>query len=164
MKIFYMLVGLPGCGKSTWVKKNAPKAIVASSDYFVEEYATVMKKTYNEVFTEVAKDAQKSCDDVARTALNAGEPLVVWDQTNLSSKVRKSRLSFVPEGYRKVALVVKCSDENEWNTRLVSRPGKSIPDFVLKTMANSFEMPTLEEGFDEVITVDTASNTNEHAA
>jgi hypothetical protein len=34
--------------------------------------------------------------------------------------------------------------------RLVSRPGKDIPDHVSASMIASYEPPTLEEGFKEI--------------
>jgi hypothetical protein len=38
----------------------------------------------------------------------------------------------------------------ELKQRLASRPGKEIPDAVVEGMLASFEMPTEEEGFDEI--------------
>jgi hypothetical protein len=34
---------------------------------------------------------------------------------------------------------------------LASRPGKNIPDYVVRSMIDGFEMPTLAEGFVEII-------------
>jgi predicted kinase len=156
MKTFYMLVGLPGSGKSTWAKNTYPSAIIGSSDAFIEDHAKNIGKTYNEVFVEMVKKAQESCNQIVQKAFVNNEETVIWDQTNLSIKSRKNRLAFVPKDYKKVAIVVSCSDEKQWKERLDSRPGKTIPFGILETMKRSFQTPTVEEGFDEIVIIDTA--------
>jgi hypothetical protein len=39
----------------------------------------------------------------------------------------------------------------EWNRRLDSRPGKTIPAHVLSSMIEHYEVPTEAEGFDKII-------------
>jgi gluconate kinase len=46
--------------------------------------------------------------------------------------------------------VFKTPEADELKRRLESRPGKSIPDHVIKSMIDNFEMPTEEEGFKEI--------------
>jgi tRNA uridine 5-carbamoylmethylation protein Kti12 len=41
--------------------------------------------------------------------------------------------------------------EDELKRRLGSRPGKNIPDNVIKKMIKGFTLPTPEEGFDEIV-------------
>jgi gluconate kinase len=54
------------------------------------------------------------------------------------------------QDYRMIAVVFKIPDVEELERRLNSRPGKHIPNHVMKSMINGFQMPTVEEGFDEI--------------
>ena len=76
---------------------------------------------------------------------------VIWDQTNLTPKSRKSKLDMVPDHYERIAVVFPTPDEAEWQRRL-DRPGKSIPQHILMGMRDSMKLPTEEEGFHEIIT------------
>ena len=57
MPTFYMLIGVPASGKTTWVEKNKGDALVISSICFNEAYAADHGMTYNEVFKEQIKIA-----------------------------------------------------------------------------------------------------------
>jgi hypothetical protein len=41
--------------------------------------------------------------------------------------------------------------QEEWNHRLDSRPGKTIPGYILSSMIEHYEVPTEAEGFDKII-------------
>jgi len=74
---------------------------------------------------------------------------VIWDQTNLTAKSRAAKLKMLPD-YYKIAVVFKTPDAEEHARRLASRPGKSIPEGVLRSMAANLELPTEAEGFQEI--------------
>ena len=151
-----MLIGLPGCGKSTYVKKaqavldglGVTYTIVSSDDY-IQAIADASGKTYNEVFRDNVKDAERNVNATLQQAIKT-DSSVIWDQTNLSAKIRSGRIKQFPKHYYKLAVVVRCNVDAEWNKRLTSRPGKIIPPNVLESMSKNFELPTLEEGFDEI--------------
>jgi gluconate kinase len=52
--------------------------------------------------------------------------------------------------YEHIAIVFKTPEADELARRLASRPGKSIPDHVVRSMIDNFEMPSLDEGFTQV--------------
>lgn len=150
MNTLYMLVGIPGSGKTTWVNNQswAKSCIYLSSDKFIDDYAESVNKTYNEVFDEYAKTANQLLTKRAITA-NVAETDAIWDQTNMSIKSRASKLKLFP-CYRKIAVVFKNPEPDELARRIASRPGKHISDSVIKSMINNFQMPTIEEGFSEI--------------
>ena len=150
MPVLYMLIGVPGSGKSTWVKNRtwADKTTVVSSDRFIDEEAERQGKTYNEVFFDYIKVATKLMENHALTAQANGLD-IIWDQTNTSVKSRKSKLAMLPN-YKKIAVFFKTPDQQELYRRLWSRPGKDIPDHVIASMIASLAEPTEEEGFDEI--------------
>jgi predicted kinase len=141
-----MLIGVPASGKSTWREKYKGDALVVSSDDLIEEYAKSQSKTYNEVFKEQIKIANKIVMENVQAAFAADQD-VIWDQTNLTKKSRASKLAMVPEHYRKTAVFFAIPLEEEWQRRLNSRPGKSIPSYVLDSMVELMEMPEQDEGW-----------------
>ena len=153
MPTLYMLIGVPGSGKSTWVRSNAdPCAIIASSDDYIEAMAAREGKTYSEVFDQHIKAAIQHVNTTVATAVSKGQDIIV-DQTNLTVKSRKPKLAVIPDEYEKIAVVFPTPNDDEWKRRLASRPGKTIPSNILLGMKSSMQMPTEAEGFDEVIVV-----------
>ena len=146
MPTMYMLIGVPASGKSTWVDQNKGDALVISTDNLIETYAADNGKTYNDVFKEQIKIATKIVTEHAEAAFAADQD-VIWDQTNLTKKSRASKLAMVPEHYRKTAVFFATPLEEEWQRRLNSRPGKSIPAHILDSMVEMLEMPELDEGW-----------------
>jgi gluconate kinase len=51
-----------------------------------------------------------------------------------------------------VAVVFATPEPAELARRLAQRPGKIVPESVVQHMINTFELPTLEEGFVEIWT------------
>jgi len=152
MSTVYFLIGVPGSGKSTWVKTQqwTNDCRYISSDHYIEEYAKRVGKTYNEVFSEFIPHATKMMNDEVADAVASGDD-VIWDQTNITSKTRINKLKHFLN-YYKVAVVFTTPDEEEHKRRL-NRPGKSIPTHVLDQMKSNLEMPTEAEGFDKIIVV-----------
>ena len=145
-----MLIGVPGSGKSTWIKNQdwAKGMPVISSDRFIDEHAERVGKTYNEVFDDYAKIAMKLMDNQARVC-HANNVDCIWDQTNTSAKSRKGKLAILP-GYDAVAVMFRTPEKEEHDRRLASRPGKHIPKSVLESMISNLQEPTEEEGFKEI--------------
>lgn len=146
---FYMLVGLPGTGKSTFCNQlNIDREFtVISSDDILEMIGKKYHFTYNELFSNNTYSfSEKMMFNIARLAVERNDR-IIWDQTNLTVKSRANKLAMIPKHYLKRAVVFNIPDD--WETRL-DRPGKTIPTNVLETMKQSFQMPTEAEGFDLV--------------
>lgn len=155
--IAYLMVGLPGTGKTMW--RNQEQAYLASrgrdltiisSDDVIESEAAKTGSTYDEAFANIdfgkieRQLAQKLADGLRDNAS------VVIDRTNLTGKARRKYLDVIPPNYKKIAVV--CSARRETiAARLGARNGKTIPADILKRMITSFESPIREEGFDYVI-------------
>ena len=146
----YMLIGVPGSGKSTWVSGQlwACECVYISTDKYVEEIARDLKHTYSEVFQSVMPQCvEKMVDDV----INAREDNkdIIWDQTSTTIASRAKKFYMLPE-YYKIAVVFRTPARDELDVRLCGRLGKHIPKNVIDSMIDNWEEPTLEEGFDEI--------------
>ncbi len=151
MPRLYMLVGVPGSGKSTWRNANPlPGAVTISTDDYIDFVADRQGITYGEAFKDNIKTATQLADQKARKAFAAGDD-VVWDQTNLTRKGRAPKLAMVPEEYEKIAVFFPTPDNDELKRRLASRPGKTIPPHIVLGMVSTLQEPTEDEGFDRVI-------------
>ena len=150
MPTLYMLVGVPGSGKSTWISNQnwTGDCTIVSSDRFIDDEAARLGKTYNDIFNDYVKIATKLMENHVAVA-QANNINIIWDQTNVSVKSRAKKLAMLPN-YEKIAVVFKTPDEAELTRRLASRPGKSIPDIAMRSMIDNFEMPTEDEGFKEI--------------
>lgn len=146
----YQLIGVPCAGKSTWIKNQdwAVDIPVVSTDNFVEAYAKEQGKTYSEVFDEYMPIAVRLMANQALVC-QANNLDVIWDQTSTSVNARKRKFNTLPK-YEHIAVVFKTPDADELARRLASRPGKNIPDHVMKSMISNFEMPTEDEGFSQI--------------
>lgn len=146
----YQLIGVPGAGKSTWIKNQdwAVDIPVVSTDNFVEAYAKEQGKTYNEVFKDYMPIAVRlMANQVLICKANGLD--VIWDQTSVSVSSRKKKFNMLPD-YEHIAVVFPTPEKEELDRRLAGRHGKTIPGDVLESMISNFEMPTEEEGFKEI--------------
>lgn len=154
-KTALILVGLPASGKSTWVKHHINQlhnVKVISSDDHVEQLAKQKGLTYSEAFKDVANEAmQLMAEDVKNAIKNNND--IVWDQTNLTVKSRASKLKQLKDAGYTVGSIIFNIPENVRKQRAATRAeidGKNIPDSVIQNMRKTYQVPTVEEGFDFV--------------
>jgi tRNA uridine 5-carbamoylmethylation protein Kti12 len=148
-----MLCGIPCSGKSTYVNrlKKIPyweNAVVLSTDNYIEKIAQENNTTYSEIFEDCIDEATRQLELAFIMAKDKGKN-IIYDQTNLSRKTRKKKLSKLPSLYARGVIYFPISLE-EALRRNENREGKYIPKSVLKRMYHQFEVPTLEEDFDYV--------------
>jgi predicted kinase len=144
------LIGIPTSGKSTFSNQQKYKNYTrVSSDDILQEVAKERQQSYNTVFKGNIRFAQIAMMKVLRKAIEDGKS-IIWDQTNTSKKQRKEKLKHIPAHYKKTAVyfIVDLKTALQRNTQ---RPGKVIPPEVLERMIKEYELPVLEEGFDEII-------------
>lgn len=154
MKIFMMLIGLPGSGKSTYLNIVPLKSYkLLSSDALIEHWAKQEGKSYNNVFKKYVKDAHKVLNMELSVAIKNGMN-IIWDQTNVDAKTRKGKIKSIPGDYHKIAVYFQPrSPEELFNNMHEFRPDKIIPLDVIRGMWERLEFPTVEEGFDEIYEV-----------
>lgn len=143
MNKLYIMIGIPGSGKSTYAKKHFPNAVYVSRDEIrfdlVSENEEYFSKE-NEVFTKFV--------NIINSNLKAGKD-VVADATHLNPRSRTklfSHLNIDPTKTETIAVVMRtplevCLDRNE------NRKGTRsyVPPQVIKNMYSSFKEPTMKE-------------------
>ena len=157
-----MLCGIPTSGKSSYVRQGQDETphldefVWLSTDNYIEREAERTGLTYNLVFDGCVDAATKDMELQLKQAINKNL-CVIWDQTNLTPKARKRKLSKVPSRYEKTAVWFYISLE-EALRRNETRPGKYIPNSVIRRMHATFVPPTKAEGFDHIIKINPQSD------
>jgi len=158
-----MLIGLPACGKSTWVNKfkedhpdlfegDDPACVVISLDDIIEEMSAAEGLTYHDGWERFVGVASKVLRENARQAF-AAKKSIIWDQTNLTPKVRRKGLTpALANGYTCRAVVFSLLDSElaHRSEERKAKTGKEIASWIVDNMANSYEAPTKEEGFSHI--------------
>lgn len=139
-----LLVGPPGCGKSTYAKK------------YIEEYSGTIHLSSDEIRAEIYGDASIQTDpwrvfaimqSRAVAALKDGKN-VVYDATNMTRKDRAGIIAVCPK-FTKIechivwAPIETCIERDTARQRTV---GKDVIDRMLKR----FQAPYYDEGIDEI--------------
>lgn len=158
LPICYMLVGLPGCGKTTAAEKllkENPELTTVSTDQYIEEIAKKKNKTYAQVYREVGDDATKWMNrQIAH--LIKDKKSFIWDQTNVYQSARIKKNKFLKQNkYEVIAIVVELSDE-ELNRRIAKRAeegGKKIGYKIMQEMIKNYTRPAYYEGFKEIFII-----------
>jgi predicted kinase len=155
MSILYIMVGVPGSGKSTWIQRqDLTSAAVISTDNYIEARAQARGLTYSDVFESEIQAANQNLDQELAQAISLNQT-IYWDQTNISVKSRAKKLASVPGHYRRIAVYFDTPQEVV-QQRLLDRAaatGKLIPASVVRRMTQQLTLPTISEGFDEIWTM-----------
>lgn len=168
MPVAYIMVGVPGSGKSTLVHRiirdmgdHGDRAFVYSTDNLIEEWSKGQGWTYNFGFAKYINKATQEMNSRLNLAMQENRD-IIWDQTNLSAKKRKTLIDQLKKQYtvecHSVTLPAGDSQNEDWQYRLESRPGKTIPDNIIASMVNSYTKPSLTEGFSAVYHYDMYGN------
>lgn len=147
-----MLIGPTLSGKSTYIRNNYPNVQVISRDEIVME--VFGSRDYNLAFKEVD---QKEVDRVLAKRLKDKNDLktnVIIDMTNMTVKRRMATLRNFDKDFSRIAVVFPILSDEEYSKRNIGRNAKEnkwIPPFVIKSMIDSYQEPTLDEGYDRII-------------
>ena len=150
MTTFYMLIGLPASGKSTYIKEHFDDDIVFSSDKIREEcFGDVNDQTHNnEVFKKLVKLVKANL----RNKKDA-----VYDATNINYKRRMHLLKDISHlNIKKVAIFMAtpydiCLKNNQQRDR-------HVPEEVINNMYRKFNVPYYYEGWDEIVVINRFKN------
>jgi predicted kinase len=150
----YVMVGVPGSGKTTVAHERFPQALRISLD---DLRLMLSGKTFFAPLEPLVASAADALRDVVVAYAVSHERDVLIDATNVS---RRRRSTWIDCGKRfeitPIAVYVACPPAvAKRRNRLRPFP---VPAFVVDDFCRRLEPPLLEEGFAEVITVDTTKD------
>ena len=147
MNKFYMMIGFPGSGKSTYAEKLSKEedAIICSSDALRKElYGSEAVQEHNEeIFNILMQRVIKYLSE---------DKSVIYDAMNISSKYRRNTLKMLSRfNCEKIAYIIAtpyemCLDRNSIRDR-------HVPEHVIKKALMNFNVPSINEGFTRITTV-----------
>jgi|APGre2960657505_1045072.scaffolds.fasta_scaffold01783_6 predicted kinase len=148
----YVMVGISGSGKSTFIKsflnKN-PNVVVYSSDKLravlgkSEEDQTVSGQVFSTIKYNLDRDLALGKD-------------VMIDATSLNPKERRDYVTVGKKyGAKLTAYVLERDRETliRNQQKRKSEGGREVPDFVIDRMISKYVRPSRDEGFDDIILV-----------
>ena len=146
----YILIGVPGCGKSTWAKKHFEKnvGVCVSSD-------TIRKVIFrNENDQSHNPEVFKIAHHVIKQWLNSDDD-VVFDATNIHKRYREQLIKEVLFEVNKPVRFVAIYFDTPIETCIARQElrDRKVPAKVIQKMARQMEKPTFEEGFDIIKTI-----------
>jgi predicted kinase len=147
-----ILVGPVLSGKSTWIKNNYPNVNVISRDEIVMEIAGT--RDYNKAFKIVN---HKLVDKVLAERFidaNSSKKSTIVDMTNMTVKRRAQTLRYFDDDFYKLAVNFPILSDDEYNRRNTYRninENKWISPVVITSMIDSYQEPTTDEGFNDII-------------
>jgi predicted kinase len=151
MNTLYITVGLPGSGKSTYVKNFIKDKDIEylSSDSLRAVYG---KSEEDQTVTPlVFGHIKKKVDELLKDGKN-----VLVDATSVNRKERSDYINTAKKyGAKVVAIVFKMDRQGliDRNKKRGEQGGRVVPDFVIDKMLNKFEEPSYSEGIDVIIYV-----------
>ena len=155
--VAYVLIGLPGSGKSTWAAKNLPGAAIACADTTLMRLAREQGVRYDEVLH--SRSFAQALNEFQRTVAEAVilRKDVVLDQINHTRAARARKLDAIPPWYERVAVYFPVTVEEAFERtqrREVAEGagGRRVPATVIGSIAEQLQPPEPSE-FDEIIVV-----------
>ncbi|XP_060711844.1 heterogeneous nuclear ribonucleoprotein U-like protein 2 [Hemiscyllium ocellatum] len=157
-----MMVGLPGVGKTTWVKKhvaeNPEKRYVVLGTHSILDKMRVkgleapeMNAERRNVLTQQATQCLSKFIQIAACKKHN----YILDQTNVYSSAQRRKMILF-KGFSRQAIVI-CPSDEDWKTRMKLRTaeeGDDVPDFAMNEMKVNFTLPEASDFLDKVTYVE----------
>lgn len=148
MPTFNIMVGLPGSGKSSYIRNillNKHYVYLSSDDIRTDMFGFEDQTHNSEVFDRMQKETVK--------ALLAGFD-VIYDATNISKKRRRNIIQLAKEKGAVINAYLICTPISVILERNITRVERKIPWDKLVQMIQTIEVPMYYEGFDNIYLID----------
>ena len=155
-KFLFLMCGIPGSGKSTWIDKHINKDMVKIVSRDAIRFSMVAEN--EEYFSKEKEVFKKFIDEIIAGLEDETKDMVIADATHLNTASRTKVLNALGGNLKNIKVGVIFfkpnlelaleRNENRKDTRAY------VPRGVIRRMESQFERPTEIEGFDLIIEVD----------
>lgn len=146
----YMLIGLPGIGKSTWAEsiKDEGTVIVSSDAIRKELFGDESCQRKGSLVFETFYDRTKA-------VIESGASKIILDATFLNKSARAKALKAIGlprNDINLIAIDFYCGININLERALIqnSRRQRIVPEEAIYRMARSYVQPSMKEGFSEI--------------
>lgn len=141
MAVLYLMVGIPGAGKTTWAKAQTDCVYLGSDELRRRLYGREMTpRGYRKIHRIMAREAAAH--------LSVGQNVVV-DSAHISRNSRRKLLKLIPSDVKRVAVFIdtplkQALENNQHRNRHVPEPG-------IRFLKLRLRPPEQSEGFDKIL-------------
>ena len=151
----FITIGCPGSGKSTWIRNN--ETLFGDNSFIVSRDSIRFSFLGTEDgYFKHEKEVYKYLINTVKTALSDCESVII-DATHINKASRQKLFKHLGEHLENVqvnALVF----ERDIETLLANNSNRTgrefVPEDVIQRFFNSYEKPTFDEGFDNILYVE----------
>ena len=141
--LLIVMSGLPNTGKTTLARRLEDRlsARVFSSDDIIERKAQEQEKTYDDVYEETIREAERKYQRTLRNFLEDKRSLnvpAIVDRTNLT---REQRRNIQELAAGRLCFIIYTETRFD-----AHRPGKTIPAGIIENMIRKLQIPEDDEG------------------
>lgn len=146
MQTVYIMIGIPGAGKTTFAKTRLSHAVYLGTDAIREELFG------KELTLRGHKQVHAIMHERMLKLLSEGHDVVI-DCTNVTRKRRKKLLDIIPPEHRVIAMYM---DTSFFRAVCNNRKRKRhVPLIGILSMYRGLSVPQMEEGFSEIYRIRT---------
>lgn len=134
----FLMSGLPGMGKDTYISNNFPKLPIVSLDNIRRK--NNIKKNDKSINGWVAQEAKEEARKYLRTNTS-----FIWNATNITKQMRSQLIDLFFSYNAKVKIIYIEKPFKDWKKQNKNREYE-VPDFVLEKLLSKLEIPEFTEG------------------
>jgi hypothetical protein len=147
-----MIIGLPGCGKTTWARKqqkeNPEKRYnILGTDLLIERMGFPEMTRYSDRFNKLYRSAEACFKTLMHVAATKRRNYIL-DQTNVFSSAQEKKMARFEKFFRIAAVIQPNNQELERRSKERAEE-QCVPPWVVREMKANYSLPT-ETVFDVV--------------
>lgn len=159
MNNLYVLCGVPGCGKSTWVKKRMSENTSSTDQKWTyvsrDEVRFSIIKEEDDYFSKEKQVFQEFVNRICANLSDAWTQNVIADATHLNEISRDKLINAIrrkrPNLPLHITMIYFDIPLEVCKFRNRKREGRAlVPDHVMDTMYRSLQFPQLREGLERI--------------